>query len=111
MTGHTYIVYGPLAIGARSLMFEGVPTFPAGDRFWQVIAKHKVNLFFTAPTAIRALHGLGDELVTRHDRSSLRIIGRSVNPLTPRPGSGITAWSVKDAAPSSIPGGKPKRVV
>ena len=83
VTGHTYIVYGPLAIGARSLMFEGVPTFPAGDRFWQVIAKHKVNLFFTAPTAIRALHGLGDELVTRHDRSSLRIIGSGGGPINP----------------------------
>jgi acetyl-CoA synthetase len=83
VTGHTYIVYGPLAIGARSLMFEGVPTFPAGDRFWQVIAKHKVNLFFTAPTAIRALHGLGDELVTRHDRSSLRIIGSVGEPINP----------------------------
>ena len=64
-------------------MFEGVPTFPAGDRFWQVIAKHKVNLFFTAPTAIRALHGLGDELVTRHDRSSLRIIGSVGEPINP----------------------------
>ena len=83
VTGHTYIVYGPLAIGARSLMFEGVPTFPAGDRFWQVIAKHKVNLFFTAPTAIRALHGLGDEWVTRHDRSSLRIIGSVGEPINP----------------------------
>ena len=83
VTGHTYIVYGPLAIGARSLMFEGVPTFPEGDRFWQVIAKHRVNLFFTAPTAIRALHGLGDELVTRHDRSSLRIIGSVGEPINP----------------------------
>ncbi|MED5314995.1 MAG: acetate--CoA ligase, partial [Pseudomonadota bacterium] len=83
VTGHTYIVYGPLAIGARTLIFEGVPTFPAGDRFWQVIAKHKVNLFFTAPTAIRALHGLGDELVTRHDRSSLRIIGSVGEPINP----------------------------
>ncbi len=83
VTGHTYIVYGPLAIGARTLMFEGVPTYPAGDRFWQVIAKHKVNLFFTAPTAIRALHGLGDELVTRHDRSSLRIIGSVGEPINP----------------------------
>ena len=83
VTGHTYIVYGPLAIGARTLMFEGVPTYPAGDRFWQVIAKHEVNLFFTAPTAIRALHGLGDELVTRHDRSSLRIIGSVGEPINP----------------------------
>jgi len=83
VTGHTYIVYGPLAIGARTLMFEGVPTYPAGDRFWQVIAKHRVNLFFTAPTAIRALLGLGDELVTAHDRSSLRIIGSVGEPINP----------------------------
>ena len=83
VTGHTYIVYGPLAIGARTLMFEGVPTYPAGDRFWQVIAKHQVNLFFTAPTAIRALLGLGDELVTRHDRSALRVIGSVGEPINP----------------------------
>ena len=83
VTGHTYIVYGPLAIGARTLMFEGVPTYPAGDRFWQVIAKHRVNLFFTAPTAIRALLGLGDELVTAHDRNSLRIIGSVGEPINP----------------------------
>ena len=83
VTGHTYIVYGPLAIGARTLMFEGVPTYPEGDRFWRVIAKHQVNLFFTAPTAIRALHGLGDELVTRHDRRSLRIIGSVGEPINP----------------------------
>ena len=83
VTGHTYIVYGPLAIGARTLMFEGVPTYPAGDRFWQIIAKHRVNLFFTAPTAIRALLGLGDELVTAHDRSSLRIIGSVGEPINP----------------------------
>lgn len=83
VTGHTYIVYGPLAIGARTLMFEGIPTYPGGDRFWQVIAKHNVNLFFTAPTAIRALHGLGDELVTSHDLSSLRIIGSVGEPINP----------------------------
>ena len=83
VTGHTYIVYGPLAIGARTLMFEGVPTYPAADRFWQVIAKHQVNLFFTAPTAIRALLGLGDELVTRHNRSALRIIGSVGEPINP----------------------------
>ena len=83
VTGHTYIVYGPLAVGARTLMFEGVPTYPAGDRFWQIIAKHRVNLFFTAPTAIRALLGLGDELVTAHDRSSLRIIGSVGEPINP----------------------------
>jgi len=83
VTGHTYIVYGPLAIGAKTLMFEGVPTYPEADRFWAVIAKHQVNLFFTAPTAIRALHALGDEWVTHQDRSSLRIIGSVGEPINP----------------------------
>ena len=83
VTGHTYIVYGPLAIGATTLMFEGVPTYPEGDRFWQIIAKHRVNSFFTAPTAIRALQSLGNDLVTRHDRSSLRIIGSVGEPINP----------------------------
>ena len=83
VTGHTYIVYGPLAIGAKTLMFEGVPTYPQADRFWAVIAKHRVNLFFTAPTAIRALHSLGDTWVTSQDRSSLRIIGSVGEPINP----------------------------
>lgn len=83
VTGHTYIVYGPLAIGAKTLMFEGVPTYPQADRFWAVIAKHQVNLFFTAPTAIRALHSLGDAWVTGQDRSSLRIIGSVGEPINP----------------------------
>ena len=83
VTGHTYIVYGPLAIGAKTLMFEGVPTYPQADRFWAVIAKHQVNLFFTAPTAIRALHSLGDAWVTSQDRSSLRIIGSVGEPINP----------------------------
>jgi len=83
VTGHTYIVYGPLAIGAKTLMFEGVPTYPQADRFWAVIAKHQVNLFFTAPTAIRALLSLGDTWVTSQDRSSLRIIGSVGEPINP----------------------------
>jgi len=83
VTGHTYIVYGPLAIGAKTLMFEGVPTYPQADRFWAVIAKHEVNLFFTAPTAIRALLSLGDTWVTSQDRSSLRIIGSVGEPINP----------------------------
>ncbi|MEK9920521.1 MAG: acetate--CoA ligase, partial [Luminiphilus sp.] len=83
VTGHTYIIYGPLAIGAKTLMFEGVPTYPQADRFWAVIAKHQVNLFFTAPTAIRALHSLGDTWVTSQDRSSLRIIGSVGEPINP----------------------------
>jgi acetyl-CoA synthetase len=83
VTGHTYIVYGPLANGATSLIFEGVPTHPDGGRFWEVIDKHKVNLFFTAPTAIRALHAFGDELVTEHSRASLRVLGSVGEPINP----------------------------
>lgn len=83
VTGHTYIVYGPLANGATSLIFEGVPTHPDGGRCWEVIDKHKVNLFFTAPTAIRALHAFGDELVTKHSRASLRVLGSVGEPINP----------------------------
>ena len=83
VTGHTYIVYGPLANGATSLIFEGVPTHPDGGRFWEVIDKHKVNLFFTAPTAIRALHAYGDELAKKHSRASLRLLGSVGEPINP----------------------------
>ncbi|GER07203.1 hypothetical protein JCM17843_15130 [Kordiimonadales bacterium JCM 17843] len=83
VTGHSYIIYGPLANGATSLMFEGVPTYPDVDRFWRVIAKHKVNIFYTAPTALRALMREGDEPVERHDLSSLRILGSVGEPINP----------------------------
>lgn len=83
VTGHTYIVYGPLANGAISLMFEGVPTYPDASRFWQVVDKHKVNIFYTAPTAIRALMGQGDELVTKTSRKSLRILATVGEPINP----------------------------
>jgi len=83
VTGHTYIVYGPLANGATTLMFEGVPTWPDGGRFWQVIDKHKVNTFYTAPTAIRALMGQGDEPVKRTSRASLRLLGSVGEPINP----------------------------
>jgi len=83
VTGHSYIVYGPLCNGAISLMFEGVPTYPDAGRFWQVVAKHKVNIFYTAPTAIRALMGQGDNFVQKHDRSSLRILGSVGEPINP----------------------------
>ena len=83
VTGHTYIVYGPLANGATSLMFEGVPTWPGPDRFWRVVAKHRVTTLYTAPTAIRALMREGDEPVTRHDRSSLRLLGSVGEPINP----------------------------
>ena len=83
ITGHTYIVYGPLANGATSLMFEGVPTYPDGSRFWQIIDKHQVNIFYTAPTAIRALMRLGNELVEKTSRRSLRLLGSVGEPINP----------------------------
>jgi acetyl-CoA synthetase len=83
VTGHSYIVYGPLANGATTLMFEGVPTYPDASRFWQVCEKHKVNIFYTAPTAIRALMGQGDRFVEGADLSSLRILGSVGEPINP----------------------------
>jgi acetyl-CoA synthetase len=83
VTGHSYIVYGPLANGATTLMFEGIPTWPSNSRFWEVIDKHKVNIFYTAPTAIRALMGAGDGPVKKTSRSSLRILGSVGEPINP----------------------------
>ena len=83
VTGHTYIVYGPLANGAISLMFEGVPTYPDAGRCWEVVDKHQVNTFYTAPTAIRALQAVGDEPVTRSSRASLRLLGTVGEPINP----------------------------
>ncbi|MGZ3650691.1 MAG: acetate--CoA ligase [Bdellovibrionota bacterium] len=83
VTGHSYIVYGPLANGATTLMFEGVPSFPDASRFWQVIDKHKVNIFYTAPTAIRALMREGDAPVKKTSRQSLRVLGSVGEPINP----------------------------
>ena len=83
VTGHSYIVYGPLLNGATALMFEGVPNYPDHDRFWAVCEKHKVNIFYTAPTAIRALMREGDSHVTKHDLSSLRLLGSVGEPINP----------------------------
>ncbi|MBE5074725.1 acetate--CoA ligase [Erythrobacteraceae bacterium E2-1 Yellow Sea] len=83
VTGHSYIVYGPLQNGATSLMFEGVPSYPDHDRFWAVCEKHKVNIFYTAPTAIRALMREGDENVAKHDLSTLRVMGSVGEPINP----------------------------
>ncbi len=83
VTGHSYIVYGPLANGATTLMFEGVPTYPDASRFWQVVDKHEVNIFYTAPTAIRQLMGQGDDYVTRTSRDSLRVLGTVGEPINP----------------------------
>jgi acetyl-CoA synthetase len=83
VTGHSYIVYGPLANGATTLMFEGIPSYPAADRFWQVVEKHNVNIFYTAPTAIRALMGAGSEFADKHEMSSLRLLGSVGEPINP----------------------------
>ena len=83
ITGHSYIVYGPLANGATTLMFEGVPNYPTSSRFWQVIDKYQVNIFYTAPTAIRALMKEGDEPVTQTSRASLRLLGTVGEPINP----------------------------
>ena len=90
VTGHSYIVYGPLANGATTLMFEGVPNYPSPARFWEVIDKHQVNIFYTAPTAIRALMGAGDEHVKKSSRKSLRTLGSVGEPL-PRRGDDAAA--------------------
>jgi len=83
VTGHSYIVYGPLANGAATLMFEGVPTYPDASRFWQVVDKHQVNIFYTAPTAIRQLMGQGDDYVRSTSRDSLRVLGTVGEPINP----------------------------
>ena len=109
VTGHSYVVYGPLANGATTLMFEGVPNYPDASRFWQVVDKHKVTLFYTAPTAIRALMREGEAPVKKTSRASLAPArhgrradqSRSVG-VVPR------AWSATSAARSSTPGGRPK---
>ncbi len=83
VTGHSYIVYGPLSNGATSLMFEGIPTYPNPGRFWEICDKHRVNIFYTAPTAIRALMREGESWVTKHDLSSLRVLGSVGEPINP----------------------------
>ncbi|CAH1679144.1 acetyl-CoA synthetase (AMP-forming) [Hyphomicrobiales bacterium] len=83
VTGHSYIVYGPLANGAKTLMFEGIPTYPTKSRMWEVVDKHKVNIFYTAPTALRALMQAGDEPVKQTSRASLRLLGSVGEPINP----------------------------
>ncbi|WP_366919549.1 acetate--CoA ligase [Hydrocarboniphaga sp.] len=83
ITGHSYVAYGPLSNGVTQLIFEGIPTYPDGERFWRMIAAHQVSVFYTAPTAIRALMRLGDHLPARHDLSSLRLLGTVGEPINP----------------------------
>ena len=99
VTGHSYIVYGPLANGATSLIFEGIPTHPSPSRFWEVVDKHKVNIFYTAPTALRALMAQGDQYVETSSRSSLRILGTVGEPINPE----AWEWYFKVVGASSCP--------
>ena len=99
VTGHSYIVYGPLANGATTLMFEGVPTYPDASRFWRVVDEWKVNIFYTAPTAIRALMGAGDDFVTATSRRSLRILGSVGEPINPE----AWAWYYQVVGESRCP--------
>ncbi len=108
VTGHSYIVYGPLCNGATSVMFEGVPNYLTYSRFWQVVEKYKVTIFYTAPTAIRAIAKEGDDWVKKADISTLRILGTVGEPIIPKRGTGISMSSAAANAPSWIPGGRPK---
>ncbi len=83
VTGHTYMIYGPLCNGATTLLFEGIPTYPDAGRFWQVVDKHQVNIIYTAPTALRALMGQGNDYVTKYSRNSLRTLGTVGEPINP----------------------------
>ncbi|MBX3529459.1 MAG: acetate--CoA ligase [Rhizobiaceae bacterium] len=99
VTGHSYILYGPLANGATTLMFEGVPNYPSQSRFWEVIDKHKVNIFYTAPTALRALMGAGDDYVKKTSRKSLRVLGSVGEPINPE----AWEWYYKVVGDSRVP--------
>ena len=99
VTGHSYIVYGPLANGATSVIFEGIPTYPSPSRFWEVIDKHKVSIFYTAPTALRALMAQGDDFVESSSRESLRILGTVGEPINPE----AWEWYFKVVGNSSCP--------
>tara|TARA_B100000965_G_scaffold234259_1_gene196206 strand:- start:5074 stop:7011 length:1938 start_codon:yes stop_codon:yes gene_type:complete len=99
VTGHSYIVYGPLANCATSVIFEGIPTYPTSSRFWEVIDKHKVNIFYTAPTALRALMAQGDDFVRSSSRDSLRILGTVGEPINPE----AWEWYFKVVGNSSCP--------
>ncbi|VBB43175.1 acetyl-CoA synthetase [uncultured Desulfatiglans sp.] len=99
VTGHSYIVYGPLAAGATSLMFEGIPTYPNAGRFWEIVDKHQANIIYTAPTAIRALMREGTSWVTRHDLSSLRLLGTVGEPINPE----AWMWYYEHVGKSRLP--------
>jgi len=99
VTGHSYIVYGPLAVGATSLMFEGVPTYPDPGRFWEIVEKHGVNQFYTAPTALRALMKQGEEWPAKYDLSTLRVLGTVGEPINPE----AWMWYFKQIGKENVP--------
>ncbi len=99
VTGHSYIVYGPLSAGATSLMFEGIPTYPNAGRFWDIVDKHRVNIFYTAPTAIRALMKEGEKWVEKHDLSSIKVLGTVGEPINPE----AWMWYHKNIGKEKIP--------
>ena len=99
VTGHSYIVYGPLSAGATSLMFEGIPTYPNAGRFWDIVDKHRVNIFYTAPTAIRALMKEGEKWVTKHDLSSIKVLGTVGEPINPE----AWMWYHKNIGKEKVP--------
>ena len=108
VTGHSYIVYGPLLNGATTLMFEGIPTYPDAGRFWNVIDKHKVNIFYTAPTAIRSLMAQGDEFVTPYSLASLKTLGSVGEPINEEAWHWYDEKLGKEIAALLIPGGRRK---
>jgi acetyl-CoA synthetase len=111
VTGHSYVCYGPLAVGATEIIFEGVPVYPDAGRFWKMIQDHKCTVFYTAPTAIRSLIKAGGDLPKKYDLSSLRILGTVASRSIPRRGCGTTRPSAAGAARSSIHGGRRRRAV
>ena len=108
VTGHSYIVYGPLSNGATQVMYEGVPNYPANDRMWEIVERYGVTKFYTAPTAIRTFMKWGAQEPAGHDLSSLGCWVRSASRSTPRRGCGTTSTSAAVAARSSTPGGRPR---
>ena len=108
VTGHSYVIYGPLQNGATTLMYEGAPNFPEPDRFWRIIERHKVNIFYTAPTAIRAFMRFGVEWPQKHAMKSLRLLGTVGNRSIRKRGCGTAKTSGATAARSWTHGGRPK---
>ena len=108
VTGHSYIVYGPLMNGATSVIYEGTPDHPDKDRLWQIVERYGVTILYTAPTAIRTFMKWGPEYVERHDLSRCDCSAASASPSTPKRGSGTGTTSAGSAARSSTPGGRPR---